>query len=172
MSRAPSERFFRDYRLTDGSRAMGQIGRMLEDFNVRMFVLPRRFFLVRENAAVRAGQVLYDGSDKYLLLDHAKRAHFGTRMMRMAQITHMLKWMQRTTSEDLVTGLQREDKYVDKGEIEVALEFVEPNHDNQNRKLDNFRMLCGQPVAVGDRIGEKIIKVVEPMHGVYYAEVQ
>lgn len=170
--RAPSQRFFQEYRLTDGSRVMGQIGKILTDFNVRMFVLPRRFLMVRPTAAVRAGQVLIDDGMKYLLLDHAERGRFDTKLLRMAQATANVTWWSRAASEDLVTGLPREDKFLDKGKIDVALEFIEPTHDNQNRKLDNFRMLTGSAIKIGDKIDSRIVKVVEPMHGVFYAEVQ
>jgi hypothetical protein len=170
--RSPVRSFSQEYRLTDGSRVLGQIGQILEDFNVRMFVLPRRYLSVSSGAAVKAVQVLIEGDMKYLLINHANRIGFGTRLLRMAQVTHTVKWWQAVSSQDLVTGLQREDKFYDKGEFDVAMEFIETLHDNQNRKRDNFRVLTGIPVKVGDKLGDKMVKVSEPVHGVFYAEVQ
>lgn len=171
-ARSPSQFFFREFKMADGSRAMGQIGTTLEDYNVRTFILPRRFFVVANGSAVRPGQVLIDGRRKYLLLDHAERSKDRSRLFKMAEITYQVVWKHSTQTEDLVTGLAREDRFINKGTFDAALEYIEPLHDNQNRKIGNFRMLIGEPVSVGDKIDEKTVKLVEPIQGVYFAEVQ
>lgn len=169
--RAPSQAFFIDIKKNDGNYLRGQIGISLQDYNVRTFILPRRFLLVDIDCQVEPGDIILSGLRKYLLIDHSERSKDRTRMFRLAEITRNVEWKQQTTNVDLVTGLPRETDLISNGNIDVCWEFSEAQYDADNKKNSRIRVLCGVDLKNGDLLDDHVVHFTETMHGITYAEL-
>ena len=171
MRRVSAQSFYREIQKTDGNIIMGQIGIVLEDYNVRTFTLPRRYLVVNiDDETAQPGDVIIDGLRKYLLLDHAEKSDNRVRLFRMAEANKSVQWQRQTVEEDFVTGLPRATALQDMGMIDVAWEFIETAYDVNNKKSNSIRVLCGQQVATGDKLDGMIVHSVVPIQGVYWAE--
>ena len=137
------------------------------------FSTPRLFLRVGPDCPARTRSILVDQHDRYFLLaDHDLTNHYRTH--RLFQLTHEVPWSRVTTVKDALTGLARRTGESNLGPLRCLIEMYgrETPDPGMKVKEEVRRVITGAEIQLGDKIDGMIVKRLDPVLGVFLAEIQ
>lgn len=172
-------RFDSEYQRSDGLKFVGSI-LPADEGNVPTadFTYERLLLRVPVDSPLKTKDIMFDVyGRRFLLMDHGIGQMYSQtlyRTHRLAQLTAEVSWTRMQTVTDTLTNLKKSTTPTELGPIWVALEPFgrEPLDLTLRVKEQIRRLITGSPVQLGDLIDGQVVKRLDPMLGVWLAEVQ
>lgn len=165
---------FTDLQIINGQRFRGQLLDISDTTRVTNFHTSRRLLRVRPNSPVNVADLIQtDTAQVFLCASHGD-GFVGKMVYRYFKLYEMgstAMWQRRVTTEDIVTGLDRNDELTDMGMIYFALEQAGTVSDQLHIKSGKYSIITNADLQPNDTIGDYNVLRSDKLLGVTIAEV-
>ena len=144
-------------------------------FSSAKFVYERRLLRTRPRAKISAGDIFFADKERYLVANHESGYRKLFKSFRAFRITDRLEWTQDTEGAiDPVTKRPKRGAQNSRGSIWATKERIQDEElDISTRvKQERYRIVCAEPVAIGDTIGNLNVTRSDRELGVYLLEAE
>lgn len=136
---------------------------------------PRRSLVVDAASWVTTGLVLKDVDGTRFLTSEWSLDNFmgaaHTRSFVLFMITDDHPWTRAAYTVEPISGQRVTSGDMMKGIVSCAREFVRRKNDSLDIEEEIYRVLCAEPLFVGDMLGDRRVMRSERILGLTYAEV-
>jgi hypothetical protein len=112
----------------------------------------------------------------WLLADHEQSVVADQpiyRAFRAFRLTHSVSWTRATTVTDTLTGLLKSIGDKNLGPLRCVMDPDRTYRDGVLRVMPNaLQLVTGQAIQLGDKIDGRVVKRINPVLGVYLAELE
>jgi hypothetical protein len=160
--------FYKLFRTRAGVKFYGELG-LPPAASGQVNYRPRRTLTVSDKALVNTGDVVRCDDADYLIALSSSFA--ATKQYLAFDITHKISWSRKVRYEDFVTGLAKDEvlEIVDQA-LPVVIEYGSVS-ENMGIETDKYRILTGEDVKVGDRLGAWLVQSRVELFGLNLLEV-
>lgn len=143
-----------------------------------VFTLARRILQVPPGSPVQARHVILHPYGQRFLVGAPGAADWQQqtiyRVHRLFETTDQLSWSRMQIVNDILTGLPKGTTPADKGLIWCTVEPLRQEDIDRQVHIRQERLLCITNVMLqlGDRVGDREVKRVNPQLGLTFAELQ
>lgn len=171
------EGFYEPLWIEGGAQSRGVIQRSSDAETPALdFSNPRLICRVRYDSLLQVGQVVRrQGGERFLLAEHSRTPHHRTFWMFT---THrQATWKRMGTTTDALTGLAKASTLADVASpagIWVGWEAITREAFDRDMRVreELVRVITGENVQLGDRIGDQTVKRIQPVLGINLVTVQ
>jgi hypothetical protein len=136
---------------------------------------PRRSLIVNIETHLTSGAVVTDADGtRFLAAEWSPDNFFGrarTRSFVLFEITHELAWTRSTFAVEPVSGQRLATGATVLGPILCAREFIRRKNDSLDIEEEVYRVMCNEPLVIGDFLNDQRVMRSDRIMGLTYAEV-
>lgn len=176
--RTVSQRFASTFETSTGFRFSATLSPAAEGSAPNDFATPRVWLRIDPDLLVIdvKAEVQDPAGRWWLLADHEQSVVADQpiyRSFRAFRLTHTVSWTRVTTVVDTLTGLPKSSGESNLGPIRCVMDPDRTYRDGVLRVTPNaIQVVTGQAVALGDKIDGRVVKRINPVLGVYLAEIE
>jgi hypothetical protein len=162
------ERFSWIFRTLEGHKVKVELSDPVGSVTKGDFI-PSRQITVNRGSLLKSGDVLNGQGTMYLVTPLNTLG--STWRFQAHEITHILPLVRLTLVEDFVTGMMKEG--APRTIVDQLSVVMEPMGfaSNQGIEDDRYKILTGQELLPGDKLGTWVVNVVQNINGIYRAEI-
>lgn len=134
------------------------------------FQAARFAFRTNPQSSLTAGKVIVSPEgDKFICVDNGRTNLFKS--FKLIKLEHNLAWKRVVKVIDPVSKMDKASSETDLGPIWAAVEPMTEDNDMIRVPKPVYRLITGETIQAGDKIGQYMVKRVDLLLGVYVAEV-
>jgi hypothetical protein len=175
--RTVSQRFAATFETSAGFRFSATLSPAEEGSAPNDFSTPRVWLRVDPDLELNVGTEVQDPAGRWwLLADHEQSVVADQpiyRAFRAFRLTHSVSWTRAFTVTDILTGLPRSSGENTLGPLRCVMDPDRTYRDGVLRVTPNaIQLVTGRAVLLGDKIDNRVVKRINPVLGVYLAELE